>query len=58
MNLRGVKGVRQGLAIPTYGFVLGVASMIAYGLFQAVTGDAPQAESARYTVVPEEGKAA
>jgi amino acid transporter len=57
MNLRGVKESGKAFAIPTYGFVLGVGSMIAYGLFQAITGDAPQAESASYTVVPEEGKA-
>ncbi|MCY7364247.1 MAG: APC family permease [Frankiaceae bacterium] len=57
MNLRGVKESGKAFAVPTYGFVLGVAAMIAYGLFQALTGDAPQAESAAYTVVPEEGKA-
>jgi amino acid transporter len=57
MNLRGVKESGKAFAIPTYGFVLGVGSMIAYGLFQALTGEAPQAESASYTVVPEEGKA-
>jgi amino acid transporter len=56
MNLRGVKESGKAFAIPTYGFVLGVGSMIAYGLFQALTGDAPQAESASYTVIPEEDK--
>ena len=56
LNLRGVKESGRLFAVPTYGFVLGVAGMIAYGLFQAFTGDAPQAESAAYTVVPEDGK--
>jgi amino acid transporter len=57
MNLRGVKESGKAFAIPTYGFVLGVGSMIAYGVFQSLTGDVPQAESAAYAVVPEEGKA-
>ena len=57
MNLRGVKESGKAFALPTYGFVLGVGSMIAHGLFQAMTGEVPQAESAGYTVVPEEGKA-
>ncbi len=56
MNLRGVKESGKAFAVPTYGFVLGVGSMIAYGLFQVLTGEAPQAESAGYTVLPEEGK--
>jgi amino acid transporter len=57
MNLRGVKESGKAFAVPTYGFVLGVGAMIAYGLFQVLSGDAPQAESATYTVLPEEGKA-
>ncbi|MCW2667622.1 MAG: amino acid transporter [Frankiales bacterium] len=56
MNLRGVKESGKAFAIPTYGFVLGVMSMIVYGLAQAVFGDAPQAESSGYTVVPEHGQ--
>ncbi len=56
MNLRGVKESGKLFAVPTYGFVLGVGSMILYGLYQALTGDVPQAESAGYTVVPEEGQ--
>jgi amino acid transporter len=57
MNLRGVKESGKAFAIPTYGFVLGVLSMILYGLFRTFVGDAPVAESAAYDVVPEEGKA-
>ena len=56
MNLRGVKESGKLFAVPTYGFVLGVGSMIVYGLYQALAGDVPQAESAGYTVVPEEGQ--
>ena len=56
MNLRGVKESGKVFAVPTYGFVLGVGVMIAYGLFQVLAGDAPQAESAGYTVVPEDGQ--
>ncbi len=55
MNLRGVKESGKAFAVPTYGFVLGVSIMIVYGLYQALTGDAPQAESAGYRVRAEEG---
>ena len=56
MNLRGVKESGKAFAVPTYGFVLGIFTMIIYGVFQAVTGEAPQAESAAYTVIAEEGE--
>ena len=56
MNLRGVKESGKAFAIPTYGFVLGIFTMIVYGVFQAVTGEAPQAESAAYSVIAEEGE--
>ncbi len=56
LNLRGVKESGKIFAVPTYGFVLGVGGMIVYGVYQAVTGDAPQSESAAYQVVPEEGQ--
>ena len=55
MNLRGVKESGKAFAVPTYGFVLGILTMILYGVYQAATGEAPQAESAAYSVVPEEG---
>jgi amino acid transporter len=57
MNLRGVKESGKAFAVPTYGFVVGIFAMIAYGLFRTFTGDTPVAESAVYDVVPEEGKA-
>ena len=50
MNLRGVKESGKAFAVPTYGFILGVLTMVLYGLFQAATGEAPQAESADYVV--------
>ena len=56
MNLRGVKESGKAFAVPTYGFVLGIFTMIIYGVFQAVTGEAPQAESAAYSVIAEEGE--
>jgi len=56
MNLRGVKESGKVFAVPTYGFVLGILTMIGYGVFQAVTGDAPRAESASYTVIAEDGQ--
>ncbi len=55
MNLRGVKESGKAFAVPTYGFVLGIITMILYGVFQALTGSAPQAESAGYQVVAENG---
>ncbi|MBA3641992.1 MAG: APC family permease [Acidobacteria bacterium] len=55
MNLRGVKESGKAFAIPTYGFVLGILSMILYGVLQAVSGDAPRAESAGYEVLAEDG---
>jgi amino acid transporter len=57
MNLRGVKESGKAFAVPIYGFVLGVFAMIGYGIFRALTGDTPVAESAAYDVLPEEGKA-
>ncbi|MCW2715649.1 MAG: amino acid transporter [Frankiales bacterium] len=56
MNLRGVKESGRLFAVPTYGFVLGILTMIGYGVFQAVTGNAPAAESAGYTVIAEDGE--
>ena len=55
MNLRGVKESGKAFAVPTYGFILGVTVMIGYGLVQVVSGDAPRAESAGYTVLADPG---
>lgn len=53
MNLRGVKESGKLFALPTYGFLLGIAAMVSYGLFRTLTGDAPTAESAAYEVIAE-----
>jgi amino acid transporter len=53
MNLRGVKESGRVFAVPTYGFLLGIGALIAYGLLRALTGDAPQAESASFDIRPE-----
>ena len=46
VNLRGVRESGRVFAVPTYGFLLGIGAMVLYGLFQTLSGDAPQAESA------------
>jgi amino acid transporter len=50
VNLRGVRESGRAFAVPTYAFVVGVMLMIALGLFRALLGHAPQAESAHYAV--------
>ncbi|MGQ4598190.1 amino acid permease [Nocardia sp. R6R-6] len=50
MNLRGVRESGRTFAIPTYGFVLGVLTMVAIGLGETVFGHAPVAESAHYEI--------
>jgi amino acid transporter len=57
VNLRGLRESGRTFALPTYGFVVGVLVMIAYGLFRSLTGDPPVAESAGYEVVAEPGGA-
>ena len=54
MNLRGVRESGRAFAVPTYAFIAGVMLMIALGLFRAVVGDAPQAESAHYGIHAEQ----
>ena len=46
MNLRGVKEAGTFFAIPTYGFVLGIMTMLGVGLFKVVTGVHMEAQSA------------
>jgi amino acid transporter len=50
MNLRGVRESGRLFAVPTYAFIVGVMLMIGIGLFRALLGDAPQAESAHYGI--------
>jgi len=48
LNLRGVRESGKAFAIPTYGFILGIFAMVAWGLFQAVLGHDMRAESAGF----------
>ncbi len=54
MNLRGTKESGKFFAIPTYGFVLCVFSMIALGMLQMLSGHSPVAESAAIGVRAQE----
>jgi amino acid transporter len=47
MNLRGVKESGTFFAIPTYGFVVGIFALLAVGFIRALSGNLPDAESAR-----------
>ena len=53
-NLRGVKESGTVFAVPTYGFVLCVFTMIALGLTKTLLGAAPVAESASIGIEPEQ----
>jgi amino acid transporter len=53
LNLRGIKESGRAFAIPTYLFVVGVVSMIVWGLGSTVLGNPPLAESAQYDVEAE-----
>jgi len=50
MNLRGVKESGTLFAIPTYGFIAVVLTMIAVGFVRFAAGDLPPAESAPYGI--------
>jgi amino acid transporter len=54
MNLRGVRESGRAFAVPTYAFIAGVIVMIAIGLGRAALGSPPVAESAGYSVRPEQ----
>src|SRR5262249_34598341 len=51
MNLRGVKESGTAFAIPTYGFVFIVLTMLAGGVLRMVTGHPLVAETAGYPIV-------
>ena len=53
VNLRGLREAGLAFAAPTYLFAGGVFIMIATGLFRAIAGDAPVAESAKYDIEPQ-----
>ncbi|MEU6641461.1 APC family permease [Saccharomonospora sp. NPDC046836] len=54
LNLRGVRESGRAFAIPTYLFVAGVLLMIVVGFAQTLAGSAPVAESAGWSIQPEE----
>src|SRR3954447_1639712 len=53
LNLRGVRESGAFFAIPTYGFMVGVLGMAAYGAIRALAGDLPQVESAKLHLAPD-----
>jgi amino acid transporter len=53
LNLRGIRESGTAFAIPTYLFVLGVVSMILWGLGRTVLGNPPVADSVQYEVEAE-----
>jgi amino acid transporter len=55
LNLRGVRESGAWFAVPTYGFMVAILGMAAWGLFRDVSGTLPDVESAELTVVPEPG---
>jgi len=55
MNLRGVRESGQAFAVPVYLFMLSVIGMGIVGVVREVSGNLPDAESARLTLAPETG---
>jgi len=51
VNLRGVKESGTAFAVPTYGFVACVLTMLGLGVAETLRGRAPVAESAHYATV-------
>jgi amino acid transporter len=52
VNLRGVKESGNAFAVPTYGFVVIVLSLLAVGAARMLSGHGVTAESAQYSVAP------
>ncbi len=55
LNLRGVRESGVLFAIPTYGFMIAILGMCAWGFMRTLVGGLPDAESADFTIVPEPG---
>jgi len=55
MNLRGVRESGTAFALPTYAFIIGIISMALFGFYREATGTLPQADSARFDLLPEHG---
>jgi amino acid transporter len=48
LNLRGIRESGTAFAIPTYGFIVGILGMVAWGLVEALRGTPLRAESAGF----------
>ena len=55
LNLRGVRESGTFFAIPTYGFIIAIFGMSAWGLFRFLNGSLPLAESADLKIIEAEG---
>lgn len=55
LNLRGVKESGTWFAVPTYGFMIAIGGMVAWGVARDLMGTLPPAESAGLEIVPKEG---
>lgn len=55
MNLRGIRESGSFFALPTYAFMVAMAAMVGWGLWQWWNGDLRPAESADITITPAEG---
>ncbi|NMM22061.1 MAG: APC family permease, partial [Phycicoccus sp.] len=55
MNLRGVRESGTAFALPTYAFMVGIIAMALFGFYREATGSLPQADSARFGLIPEHG---
>ncbi|GAB2736669.1 APC family permease [Nocardioides pakistanensis] len=55
LNLRGVRESSWAFAAMTYGFMVAIFGMAAYGLLRMLGGTLPEAESAGFSVVKAEG---
>ena len=55
LNLRGVRESGTLFAIPTYGFMLAILGMCAWGFLRFLTGTLPEAESADLQIMPAPG---
>lgn len=54
MNLRGTRESGRAFAVPTYVFVACILAVSGFGLVRALLGDVPVAESAAYSVHPQQ----
>jgi amino acid transporter len=55
LSLRGLRPSRALFGVPTYGFMLAVFAMVAWGFARVWTGDPPRAASADFDIAPATG---